>query len=181
MSEEGVEKPAEAPKKSKTGLVIGIAIAVVTLVGGSVAGAVLGPRLLGGSESAAESGKGEHKSDGKSDGKSEGKAKAGEKEKIVSVEIPAIVVDLRDSEGRIRHLKVGVAAELADGVTAEEFKLVTPRGREATLSYLRSLSFEDVSDPTRYQSIKEEISKRMGEAIGTDRVHRVLLVDFVLQ
>jgi flagellar basal body-associated protein FliL len=177
MSEEGVEKPAEAPKKSKTGLIIGIAIAVVTLVGGSVAGAVLGPRLLGGSESAAESGKGEHKSDGKSDGK----AKAGEKEKIVSVEIPAIVVDLRDSEGRIRHLKVGVAAELADGVTAEEFKLVTPRGREATLSYLRSLSFEDVSDPAHYQGIKEEISKRMGEAIGADRVQRVLLVDFVLQ
>jgi flagellar basal body-associated protein FliL len=175
---------APAPKKSKTGLIIGIVIAMITLVGGSVAGAVLGPKLLGAPEAdSAEEEASAHESKGEeSKGGHESKGKKGQlSEKIVSVEIPPIVVDLRDADGRIRHLKVGLAAELGETVNVEEFKLVSPRGREATLSYLRSLTFEDVSDPARYASIKDEISKRMIEAIGADKVHRILLVDFVLQ
>ncbi|MEY2937113.1 MAG: hypothetical protein RL033_7862 [Pseudomonadota bacterium] len=186
MSDEADKAAAPAPKKSKTGLIIGIVIALVTLVGGSVAGAVLGPKLLGGEDHAAaaaeddeeeESAPAAHES---SDAKPKKKGK-GKEEKIVSVDINPIVVDLRDADGRLRHLKVGLAAELGETANVEEFKLVSPRGREATLSYLRSLTFEDVSDPARYTSIKDEISKRMIEAIGPEKVHRILLVDFVLQ
>jgi flagellar basal body-associated protein FliL len=170
MAEES-EKTAEAPpKKSKTGLIIGIVIGVITLVGGSVAGAVLGPKLLGAAQP----------HDAKPAAEAEAHAPA-VVEKIVSVEIPAVVVDLRDADGRIRHLKVGMAAELGDAVTVEEFKLVIPRGREAMLSYLRTLTFEEVSDPARYVGIKDELSKSVTEAIGAERMHRVLLVDFVLQ
>jgi flagellar basal body-associated protein FliL len=185
MASEETAAVAPAVKKSKTGLIIGIAIALITLIGGSVAGAVLGPKLMGGSdEEAADEGESAHGSkseEGKEhEAKGKGKGKKGG-EKIVSVEIAPIVVDLRDSDGRIRHLKVGMAAELDETVNAEEFKLLSPRGREATLSYLRSLTFEEVSDPAKYASIKDEISKRMIESIGADKVHRILLVDFVLQ
>jgi len=185
MSSEEAAAVAPAAKKSKTGLIIGIVIALVTLIGGSVAGAVLGPKLMGGSdEEAADEGESAHESkseEGKEhEGKGKGKGKK-EGEKIVSVEMSPIVVDLRDSDGRIRHLKVGLAAELDETVNVEEFKLLSPRGREATLSYLRSLTFEEVSDPAKYASIKDEISKRMIESIGADKVHRILLVDFVLQ
>jgi flagellar basal body-associated protein FliL len=189
MSDEADKAAAPAPKKSKTGLIIGIVIALVTLVGGSVAGAVLGPKLLGGEDHAAaaadeddeeeESAPAAHESSGH-DAKPKKKGK-GKEEKIVSVDINPIVVDLRDADGRLRHLKVGLAAELGETANVEEFKLMSPRGREATLSYLRSLTFEDVSDPARYTSIKDEISKRMIEAIGPEKVHRILLVDFVLQ
>lgn len=186
MSEETPAVAAPVPKKSKTGLIIGIVIAMVTLVGGSVAGAVLGPKLLGSPDDSADEGESAPAHEGKSEdeGKSShgGKGKKGkEGEKIVSVDIPPIVVDLRDGDGRLRHLKVGMAAELAETGNAEEFKLVSPRGREATLTYLRSLTFEEVADPAKYASIKEEISKRMIEALGADKVHRILLVDFVLQ
>lgn len=172
MSDEN-EKAAEAPpKKSKVGVVFGLVIALITLVGGSVAGAVLGPRLLGGGS-----------------GHGGPPLKAGEHaqepgalpEKIVSVDIPPIVVDLRDADGRLRHLKVGMSAELPEPANLEEFKLVAPRGREASLSYLRSLTFEEVSDAKRYRVIKEELSRGFIEAVGKERVHRVLLVDFVLQ
>jgi flagellar FliL protein len=182
MSEEGAKPADGAPKKSKTGMIIGIVIALVTLVGGSVAGAVLGPRLLGGggeeshaTPKAPEGGHGEKKSSGGHGAPGEGA------EKIVSVDIPPLVVDLTDSEGRLRHLKCGLAAELADGVAIEDFKLVIPRAREAILSYLRSLTFEEVGDPARYMGIKEELSKRVTEAVGAERVHRILLIDFVLQ
>jgi flagellar FliL protein len=175
MAEE-TEKTAEAPKKSKVGLIIGVVIALVTLVGGSVAGAVLGPRLLGGQDNSHET---PAKAGKTAEGAHEGPAAA--PEKIVSVDIPPLVVDIRDADGRIHHLKVGLAAELGDGVTIEDFKLYTPRGREACLSYLRSLSLEDVSDPARYAGIKDEISKRVTEAVGPERIHRILLIDFVLQ
>lgn len=176
MSDEADKAAAPASKKSKTGLIIGIVIALVTLVGGSVAGAVLGPRLLGGEDhEAAEADEEE------SDGHEAKPKRKGKEEKIISVDINPIVVDLRDSDGRLRHLKVGLAAELGETANVEQFKLMSPRGRAATLSYLRSLTFEDVADPARYASIKDEINKRMIEAIGTDKVLRILIVDFVLQ
>ena len=186
MSEEA-EKPAEAgaPKKSKLGLIIGIVIAAVTLVGGSVAGAVLGPKLLGAEEDSGDHGKSEksHKSD-KGEKKSAHGSEDGEgatPEHIVTADIPSVVVDLRDNDGRIRHLKVGLTAELGDQVSAEEFKLRIPRGREAALTFLRSLPFEDVSDPQHFVAIKDELAKRVTEAVGEERVHRMMLTDFVLQ
>jgi flagellar protein FliL len=192
MSDE-TDKPAgaAAPKKSKVGLIIGVALALVTLVGGSVAGAMLGPKLLGGSEEHAEAGsseaghgkseKGEksHKSE-----KSEKKGSHGEAEgaeHIVNAEMPSVVVDLRDADNRIRHLKVGLTAELADGATMEDFKLVIPRGREAALTFLRTLAFEDVADPQHFIAIKDELSKRVTEAVGEERVRRMMLTDFVIQ
>jgi flagellar basal body-associated protein FliL len=175
MSDEGAKPAEQAPKKSKVGLIIGLVVALITLVGGSVAGAVLGPKLLGGSE-----GQGAPAAKGGADAHA-AKEAATTPEKIVSVDIPPIVVDLRDADGRLRHLKVGMAAELAEHANVDEFKLFTPRGREASLSYLRSLTFEEVSDPKRYALIKEELAKGFTEAVGAERVHRVLLIDFVLQ
>lgn len=185
MSEEA-EKPAEAgaPKKSKLGLIIGIVIAGVTLVGGSVAGAVLGPRLLGAEDpddhgTTEKSHKGDKGEKRGAHGSGDGEAAA--PEHIVTVDIPSVVVDLRDSDGRIRHLKVGLTAELGDKVPAEEFKLFIPRGREAALTFLRSLPFEEVADPQHFVAIKDELGKRVSEAVGEQRVHRMMLTDFVLQ
>jgi flagellar basal body-associated protein FliL len=194
MSDEA-EKPAvaAAPKKSKMGLIIGVVLALVTLVGGSVAGAVLGPRLLGGSEEHAEAEGSEaghaksdktekaHKSEKTEKKSSHGDSEAEGTEHIINAEIPSVVVDLRDRDNRIRHLKVGLTAELAEGATTEAFKLVIPRGREAALTYLRTLAFEDVADPQHFIAIKDELSKRVIEAVGEERVRRMMLTDFVIQ
>lgn len=169
MAEESETSAGAVPKRSSTGLIVGVVIAIITLVGGSVAGAVLGPKLLGGPEALAAK------------AATEPGAAAGVPEKIVLVEMQPIIVDLRDGDGRIRHLKVGLTAELSLTFAPEEFRLVSPRGREAALSYLRSLTFEEVSDPRRYAGIKDELSKRVAEAVGPGRIHRLLLVDFVLQ
>lgn len=167
------------------GLIIGIVIAVVTLVGGSVAGAVLGPKLLGGSDDADSSGK--HDKSEKSR-KSESGSGHGEKGddakrlgKLVTYEIPSVVVDLRDGDNRIRHLKVGLSAELGEHTPMEEFKLTMPRAREAAITFLRSLTFEEVSDPQHFTAIKDELGKRIIEALGEEHVHRVVLTDFVVQ
>ena len=194
MSDEAEKAPEDVlPTKGKAGLIIGIVIAAVTLVGGSVAGAVLGPKLLGGSEEHEEEeeekpAKSEksHKSEKKEKGHGKEKADEGEEhgegpEHIVSVDIPSVVVDLLDNQGRIRHLKVGLTAELADKVPAEEFRLFIPRGREAALIFMRSLTFEQVADPSHFIAVKDELAKRVTEAVGEERVHRMMLTDFVLQ
>lgn len=182
MSEEA-EKPADAaPKKGKLGLIIGIVIGIVTLVGGSVAGAVLGPKLLGGEEKAEEADHGKAEKPHKAEKKGgHGEGEATTPEHIVTADISSVVVDLRDNEGRIRHLKVGLTAELGDKVTAEEFRLFVPRGREAALTFLRSLPFEEVADPQHFIAIKDELAKRVTEAVGEQRVHRMMLTDFVVQ
>src|SRR5690606_10962208 len=100
-------------------------------------------------------------------------------EKITSVSFEPIVIDIGSKRGARHHLKVGLAAELRDGVTEEDFKAVSPRGREAALTYLRTLDFSVVTDPTKYKEIRRELSKRIKKALGEDKVHRVLLVDFV--
>jgi flagellar basal body-associated protein FliL len=185
MSDAPEGAAAAAPaKKGKSGLIIAIAIAVVTLIGGSVAGAVLGPKLLGagqpkGEEHAESEGEhGESKSGGEH-GESSGGAHG--PEKITSMAFPAVVVDLRDQDERIRHLKVGINVEVPETVPEDEFKLYMPRGREAILTYMRSLNYEEVTDPTRYETIKTELSKRVTEAVGQKRVKRVLIVEFVSQ
>jgi flagellar basal body-associated protein FliL len=188
MSDTPETAAAVPAKKGKGGLIIAIAIAVVTLIGGSVAGAVLGPKLLGGGppkaapaeegEGEAEAAHGEEKEKEKGHGETSG---GGHLEKITSVAFPAVVVDLRDQDERIRHLKVAINAEIPDTTAEEEFKLYMPRGREAILTYLRSLNYEEVSDPKQYETIKEELSKRVIEAVGPKRVKRVLLVEFVSQ
>jgi flagellar protein FliL len=178
---------ATPAKKGKTGLIIAIVIAVVTLIGGSVAGAILGPKLLGGGEpkagehgekAEAEGEHGEEKAQGEH-GESSGGSHA--PDKIASIAFPAVVVDLRDQDERVRHLKIGINVEVPDTVPEDEFKLYMPRGREAILTYMRSLNYEEVTDPTRYESIKTELSKRVTDAVGQKRVKRVLIVEFVSQ
>ncbi len=159
---------APAPKKSKLGLIITIVVGVVVLVGGVAAGAMLGPKLLGGPAPAeAEA--------------TAAPAEPAVPEKVVTATFDPIVIDIGGRNSIRHHLKVGLSAELRDGITEDDFRLVAPRGREAALTYLRTLDFETVTDPKKYQSIRKSLSKRIKKAVGEDKVHRILLVDFVAQ
>ncbi len=190
MADEEKAATESSPKKSKVGLIIGLLVAVLTLIGGSVAGAILGPKLLappqtaeaadGDSEKASEKNEAGEEATEEANSKNRTPAR-GEPEQIFTAELPAIVVDLRDEDGRTRHLKVGLSAELMDEAAVAEFKLVIPRGREAALSYLRSLTFEEIADPKKFNEIKSTLSTRVTEAVGAHRVHRILLVEFVAQ
>jgi flagellar FliL protein len=92
-----------------------------------------------------------------------------------------IIVDIRESDGAMHHLKVGIAIELAKGVTDEEFKRHVPRIRDAAISYLRSLKFDEISSPSKFDPIRAELGERIGHAAGKGKVNRVLFTDFVAQ
>jgi flagellar basal body-associated protein FliL len=163
---EGEEQPKK-PKKSnaKLFLIIG---AVLATGGSAAAGAVLGPSLAGKghaqSAAAAAASAAEHAEEG-------GELAA----------LDPIIVDIREANGEAHHLKVGIAVELGKGVTEEEFKKQVPRIRDSAISYLRSLRFDEVSSPAKFDPIRTELGERIAHASGKARVQRVLFTDFVAQ
>jgi len=162
---EGEEQPKK-PKKSnaKLFLIIG---AVLATGGSAAAGAVLGPSLAGKGQAqaaAAAASAAEHAEEG-------GELAA----------LDPIIVDIREANGEAHHLKVGIAVELGKGVTDEEFKKQVPRIRDSAISYLRSLRFDEVSSPAKFDPIRTELGERIAHASGKAKVQRVLFTDFVAQ
>lgn len=168
------EKPAEAKEgasggSSNKGLVVVVLIAAVVLGGGAAAaGAVVAMRMAPPPAAAAAP---EHGKDDKPH---------------TIVELSPIVVDIRAADGTTHHLKVALSAEVAgeggEGEKAkEEMAMVMPRGREAAISYLRSLTYEEVTSPHSFEKIKAELSKRIVEVLEEAHVVGVLVTDFVSQ
>jgi len=189
------DSKAAAPGKSKKGLILGIVGGVVVLVATAGAGIIFGPALLGGGAAEAAPGAG-HAAPAAAGGEhaapKEEKAEKGEKaaekgeghgtqEKIVSANFESMIVDIMDESGVAHHLKVGLSAELVDGVAVDDFKMLQPRGRDAAISYLRALSYEEVTNSKKFAKLKKELAKTVTKAMGEDKVHRLLVVDFVAQ
>lgn len=166
------EKPAEAKEgsggSSNKGLVVVVLIAAVVLGGGAAAAGAVVAMRMGAPAPAAHEEEKEHKPH-------------------AIVELSPIVVDIRSAaDGSTHHLKVALSAEMAgeggEGEGAkEEMAMVMPRGREAAISYLRSLTYEEVTSPGSFEKIKAELGKRIIEALGEKQVVGVLVTDFVTQ
>lgn len=164
---EGEDEPKKPAKSSgKLFLIIG---AVLATGGSAAAGAVLGPSLASkghaqAAPAASASASGEHGEEG-------GELAA----------LDPIIVDIREANGDMHHLKVGIAVELGKGVTDEEFKRQVPRIRDTAISYLRSLKFDEISSSAKFDPIRTELGERIAHASGRAKVQRVLFTDFVAQ
>jgi flagellar basal body-associated protein FliL len=166
--EEG--KQAEAEKapggSSNKGLVVVVLIAAVVLGGGAAAAGAVVAMRMGAPPPAAPAESAEGKPHG-------------------IVELSPIVVDIRAADGTTHHLKVALSAETPGEAGAEnakeEMANIMPRGREAAIAYLRSLTYEEVTSPHSFEKIKEELSKRIVETLGEKHVVGVLVTDFVTQ
>jgi flagellar basal body-associated protein FliL len=165
MSEEQA-KPAGAKKSSSR--VIVIVISGVLVVGAAVAGSLFGPRLLAAQPAAVAP---------PADGAA--KAEAGPAGEVINFQ--PIVVDVHDKEGVIHHLKVGLAIEMPHGKVEADLKNYTPRGREAAIALLRSKEWDEITSAKMFEAVKKELSEHVSEAIGRERVSRVLVTDFVAQ
>jgi flagellar basal body-associated protein FliL len=162
------EQAKAAPAKKGGSKVVVIVLTSVLVVGAAVAGTVLGPRFLGAQVAAAAA----HPAESPKDSS----GPAGE-----VLNFQAIVVDIHDKEGVIHHLKVGVAIELAPEKTEADLKNYMPRGREAAIAYLRARDWDDVTSSKLFEGIKKDLSERVIQSIGKERVSRVLVTDFVAQ
>jgi flagellar basal body-associated protein FliL len=92
-----------------------------------------------------------------------------------------IVVDVKNRRGEMHHMRVGVTVELNDKVTKEEFERYQPRGREAAIGYLRSKSFDELTEASEFENIAKQLNETMIRAIGERRCNRVVITDYVAQ
>ncbi len=171
MSEEGqVEEPIAIPMNRGFGGV-GIVVVVLSAVCSAV-GAAFGPALVHAATTlvkpaqAAEGPPGE---------------KADEPP-VETVTLDPLIVDVREGQGPLHHLKVTLAIELATkSKDEEEIKKLMPRARDAAIEYTRALTFDEVTTPKLFEGIRTDLGERVAKAIGQARVKRVLFTDFVVQ
>ncbi len=159
-------KNAEPKKKP----ILLILVVVVLIGGAAAAGTILGPKLMGAAPApAAEPPPAEESAPAAPD--------------VVKdiVGLAPFIIDTRDADGMTHHVKVAVSIELKDGVPDADFRPYVPRGREAAIAYLRSQTFEELTNPARFEEVRGELSKRIIEAVGASRASRVLVIDFVGQ
>lgn len=159
-----VEKP---PKKR----LLGVLVTSVLIVGAGVAGTVLGPRLLASRAEAAE---------GSAEG-SEAEAEETEEHPPNPMAFQPLIVDVRDKKSLPHHMKVGLTVEVREGLKKDEFEKLQPRGREAAILYLRAKSFEELTEPSQFETITKDLNDRVIKAMGAKDTTRVIITDFVAQ
>jgi flagellar basal body-associated protein FliL len=175
VAEEQSETQPETQKKGKKRLVVTIVILLGTVAIAGVGGAILGGRLISSASAGpadAENGEGED---------SEAPSEDAPVEATFAF-APPIVVDFTD-DGDIRHLKIGISVEVANAGShgTDELQLYVPRGREAVISYARTLTFDEATSPKEFDRIRKELSEHVIKAMGEDRVSRVVITDYVAQ
>ncbi len=155
-----------APKKGIAGTAIGILLTAVLSGGAAFGGAKFGAASV---QPAHPEGEGEHA--------------AG----IPTVRAPGItmplepfLVTVNDATGKPRAVKVTLALELRPHELEEALKPFVPRLRDATLTYLRALTFEEAANNQHVEKMRGELLERFIK-LGAIAIDQILITDFVTQ
>ncbi len=155
--EEEVEGEEDAPKKKKGGLVIGL---VLALVGGGGAFAVTSGMFGGGGDSVEAP---VHESIG---------------DDLAFVPMDPMTVSVGDPNTR-RHLRFRAELEVDSSVRGDVEKLL-PRVVDVLNTYLQSLTIAEIEDPSALLTLRSQMRRRIDLVVGGDRVHDLLVMEFVL-
>jgi flagellar basal body-associated protein FliL len=191
------DKAGEGKPKGKKMLAIGIGVALLLVVG--VAGAVLAPKFMAPpkTEKAHDDESEEHEAsdkdseeegdskekDSESDedeGEKSSKKHSGKEEPPLSVEWPPLVVDVKDEGGTAHHVKIVVTVECKDEHSEKAVQGFSHRGRAKVLEFIRSQSYEELTDGSKFIELQAKVAKLVKEAAGKS-AKNVWITDFVSQ
>ncbi|MCV6591672.1 MAG: flagellar basal body-associated FliL family protein [Silicimonas sp.] len=153
--EDQSDEGAEAPKK-KGGLLIGLVLAVI---GGGGAFAYTSGMLGGGDEA----------------------AKPVEKElsaDLAFIPMEPMTVSIGGPSAR-RHLRFRAELEV-DSAGQSDVENLLPRVVDVLNTYLQSLSIAEIEDPAALLTLRSQMRRRIDLVVGGDRVHDLLVMEFVL-
>ena len=156
MADESTETEEEVPAKKKGGLLIGL---VLALVGGGAAFAYTSG-MLGGKDGAT---------------KQEYTAYGAD---LAFVPIDPMTVSLGDASER-RFLRFRAELEVAAAYKSDIEKLL-PRVVDVLNTYLQSLTLQDIEDPSSLLTLRSQMRRRVDLVVGGDRVHDLLVMEFVV-
>lgn len=97
-----------------------------------------------------------------------------------TVALEPFLVTISDAKGKGHAMKVSLAVEFEQTQKEDALKPFASRIRDAILSYIRALSFEDAVDGSHMDKLKAEMLERCHAAGATGAV-RVLITDLVIQ
>ena len=89
------------------------------------------------------------------------------------------LVTIFDASKKPHPMKMSIAVEF-DPHTTVDLETFVPRIRDAVLMYLRTLTFEQVTDPTHVEKVRAELIERCRSA-GASGAEKILVTDFVVQ
>jgi flagellar basal body-associated protein FliL len=184
--EEKKEEPKPAGKaKGKILAVLGLLVVVgVSSVAGAALSPIIGPRVSGAPappKPVKPHAPPKDEADQAEDEEEEVESDKGKKESHGLMTLEAAVVDLRDATGETHHLKIAIAIEERAEVPEEEAKVFLMRAKDAEITYLRTLSYEDVTDHAKFEQIRKELSTRVLKAFGKKHGKKMLITEYVVQ
>ncbi len=176
MADDKKKEDEASEGEKKKGPLLWIILAVVLALGGVAGGIFLGPMVM--------------KPPPPAEGETPEAPAAAEPPKQelppIVVPWPPLVVDVPDERGGSRHVKLVITLETANEQLEAEISAFAPRGRMAALGFVRSQTYENLTDPAKFDSLQKKITevvqKTVGKsATGEERVSQVLITDLVAQ
>ncbi len=94
-------------------------------------------------------------------------------------ELPEMVLNIDDPE--ITYLRIQFAIVLDDTILGADFEAEAAIAQDILVSELGQLSAEELSDPVLREALKEDLSTKIREAYGNEKVVRLLITSMVMQ
>jgi flagellar FliL protein len=170
---DGGAKPARFGKKQK---IIAGGVAGLLLIGGG-GGAYF---MMSGSGEKHEKAETEKKAEPVEE-EAEAEGEEGKGGELPLVDVPAMIVNLRTSDGNARYLKLHFMIEARSAAKVEPLKAKLPAIIDAYQPFLRELRPEDLNGSAAVFRIKEEMLVRATAAVGAGMVKDILIQDLVQQ
>jgi flagellar FliL protein len=98
------------------------------------------------------------------------------------IEVPDMMVNLVGAPGeRVQYLRVKVVLEVKEEKQVEAIKPSLPRVTDLFQTYLRELRPSDINGSAGLFRLKEELTKRVNNAVAPQQVSAVLFKEIVVQ
>ena len=156
MAEDDEQVDGEEPPKKKGGLLIGLVLAI--LAGGGAFAFTSG--MLGGGDKAAVK-----KPTMISDG-------------LAFVPVEPMTVAIGNPSDH-RYLRFRAELEVGEDAKDDITKML-PRVVDVLNTYLQSLEMADIEDPSALLTLRSQMRRRVDLVVGGDRVHDLLVMEFVV-
>lgn len=104
-----------------------------------------------------------------------------ERKPVVFVDLPDMMVNLTAPAERPKYLKLKIALEVADEVTAEQIRPLLPRVIDSFQTHLREMRPEDLDGSAGMYRLKEELLRRINQAVYPAKVDAILFKELLMQ
>jgi flagellar FliL protein len=98
----------------------------------------------------------------------------------ITIQLDPFIAATTDGTGKSRTVKLTVAIELEKEAKEEEFKVFVPRIRDTTLTFLRTLNFEQMTQPDGIEKLRKDLLERV-MGVGATQARQVLVTDLISQ